>query len=88
MIYAKEKRHKEVVARLRELKTAQGGSKVFDYDLIAKKRFKYRKDAPDDLLAPKKLTPAEAHKVLDKINFEKYFEEEETLVFSIGDKKL
>ena len=88
LIYAKEKRHKEVVARLRELKTSKGGSKVFDYDLIAKKRFKYRKDAPDDLVAPKKLTPAEAHKVLDKINFEKYFEEEETLVFSMGDKKL
>ena len=87
LIYAKEKRHKEIVARIRELKTVPGGSKVFDYDLITKKRFKYRKDAPADLVALKRLTPSEAKKKLDEINFDKYFEEEEITDFSIGNRK-
>lgn len=87
LIYAKEKRQKEIAARIRELKTAQGGSKVFDYDLITKKRFKHRKDAPADLMLLKKITPAEAKKALDQISFEKYFEEEEVTDFSIGNRK-
>ncbi len=87
LIYAKEKRQKEIAARIRELKTGQGGSKVFDYDLITKKRFKYRKDAPADLMLLKKMTPAEAKKALDQISFEKYFEEEEVTDFSIVSRK-
>ena len=87
LIYAKETRNKEIAARLKELKTAQGGSKVFNYDLVLKKRFKYRKDAPDDLMVSKKMSPAEAHKLLDKIVFEKYFEEEDVASLCIGDKR-
>ena len=87
LIYEKERRQKEIAPRLIELKKAQGGSKVFDYDLITKKRFKYRKDAPDDLMVHKKPSPSEAQKILDKITFEKYFEEGEVTVFSIGARK-
>lgn len=88
LIYAKEKRQAEIFRRIKELKTKESLSEFFHYELIPKKRFKYRQDAPDDLVATKKLTPAEAQKTLDKITFDKYFEEEETMAFSIGDKKL
>ena len=87
LIYEKEKRHKEMNERIKELKTKEGLSEVFDYRLIEKKRFKYRKDAPDDLVATKKLTAAEAKKTLDAVNFDKYFEEETINAFAIGDKK-
>jgi len=87
LIYAKEKRYQEIAARLKELKTAQGGSKVFDYDLVLKKRFKYRQDAPDDLVVPKKPSPSEAHKLLDRAIFDRYFEEEEVTSFAIGNRK-
>ena len=88
LIYEKEKRQKELLQRLKELKTKEGLSDFFDYELIEKKRFKYRKDAPGDLVATKKLTAAEARKILDKISFEKYFEEETINAFAIGDKKI
>jgi len=87
LIYEKEKRKKELLQRLKELKTKENLSDFFHYDLIEKKRFKYRKDAPGDLVATKKLTPAEAKKTLDRISFCKYFEEEETTLFSMGERK-
>ena len=88
LIYEKEKRKKELTDRLKELRTQEGLSDVFHYNLVEKKRFKYRPEAPDDLVATKKLTPDEAKKVLHKIDFDKYFEEETINAFAIGDKKL
>ena len=87
LIYEKEKRQKELTLRLKELKKQEGLSDFFYYSLVEKKRFKYRKDAPDDLVVSKKPSPAEAHKLLDTIVFEKYFEEEETTSIAIGSKK-
>jgi len=87
LIYEKEKRQREMLLRLKELKTKEGLSDFFYYSLVAKKRFKYRKDAPNDLVATKKLTPAEAKKVLDEKKFSKYFEEETINAFAIGEKK-
>ena len=88
LIYAKEKRRKEISERIHELKQEEGMSEVFDYTLAKKNRFKYREDAPNDLLAPKRITPIEAKNILDKITFERYFEEEEMNILSIGEKKV
>ena len=87
LLYAKEKRSKELADRIRELKVEEGLSEVFDYTLAYKKRFKYRKDAPDDLMYSRQMTPVEAKKMLDAVTFNKYFEEEETPSLAIGERK-
>ena len=87
LIYEKEKRKKELSQRLQELKSPKGNSEVFHYDLDVKKRFKYRKEECKDLKVSKKMTPAEAKKVLDPIHFDKYFKEEEVTSIKIGERK-
>jgi len=88
LLYAKHKRHTELLKREKELLTARGLSKAFDYDLVAQKRFKLKTEAPKELLEVRKLmTPAEAKKVLTDLQFESCFEEEETTKLIIGDEK-
>lgn len=88
LIYEKETRAKEVKLRMAELKKEENLSEFFDYDLVMKKRYKHKKDLKedDDILVTKKMTAAEAQKILDPIDFSKYFDEEEFPCFSIRKK--